>query len=1469
MPPLPPPQQLGQTAQGATPEDPIKRRQRFEAAEARLMAKEGLRTRVRELFDAPSTGSTAADSYASTARQETIKELLTSGDVEPVPNNVRFGFLGMGGAKAKATEAGGRGYLESTYGKENVRDLGEGNFAILQGLDKPILLLEDAHTDTFKGWATEFLKDIADVVPEIAEAAVGVGGAAGGAMLGAAAGSIVPGVGTAIGAGIGGVLGGLAGDTLAGAGRQLGSAMLPGEDFPSDPNATPAQQTADEALARANQLGERIPYGVLGEGAGALGAKVIGMLKAPIKTMLQAGLNETVVKRGVRMKGREAAAGTAEQFKEFGLGPPTPGQASRSQSLLAAENDLRVKPGSAGPMTAYDTEQVKGAGEQLGSRLDANLGKDIGIEGAGEGAVTRYHGDLRAEDVKIREGENEAYGEAERIAGTAPILPTSDYVGILDETIERGRVALHGGQAWQDAQWAKKERAQLFGHAEAPEGREVQKALPQRIQASIEGEAPRKPQDVKAAVRSRAAELPAESRQAYLTKLDGMTPEEFAQEWKFADTFLEHSQAAREAGDAARPAPTDLDAYRVGDEEAHDTLRPLGLSGEVREVPPSREEMLDELRDDPAFSDRYAESGDGEDLTDAQVLEEWRSAFEPEDEYGLRPDDLTDDEITQHYGAPADSKTQRSELVAAIRSQAKKGKLTKPQVEEIKRIGKMNKATVAKEHARVFPRKRLGEGEVVPAAELLTSKVAPGSDEHMRLAQYASKNGLETPMALPVSELQAWVKKHAKKSVTSAVVPSSASTSTQKFVPELTPPTHAELQKLLEGVKQRGLKVQELHRGVAIERDPESAQAFGAPFMVISPNKQTFTFKTLKEARARIDEFLDEGIPPPTKGWDLQTNETLYEGDPREAVPGARDASRAKAPTETPPLTIEDRREGAKVFLEEDPLRDLVAKMPKTDAELRKALKARPGRGLWDKKDVPAYDKITDNAPSEELRKEWLQDNLSELIGQEKGRLHQLVAKYRRGPEVDRQSAKIRELESYAVNRFKRTEELDVPRLPTRSENPKGLAVIRGTDEKAGDHLLRQTKDGWEARRVSDPKQVVFRAGSRSELVNGLERMGAVLEDMSTMPMLSIRDAQQRLSELGKMGRGVPRQLADQSQGMTNAHLARRLKKALDRDLDRVAGLEGARQGTGPTPPKRDTSGKFLPQDKPHAPWIPPEAAAALRRARSFSAEKRQALRDRRNVAMDKLLKKVLPRDLRLDPEQDLDAAVIQSSHKIVPTIMKLSNRERRQTMRALRRLSPEAGDAMDRAIIAHTLERAKPDVKSFLGSQEVAIDPARFVNAFNANKELYQDILGASKKGREAYRDLVKAKAIYQHLALTHRPIPGSSGSSKPLGFSELFGQAARLVGSPTRVIEIFASAKRAEHIAKWFSTPEGIHDFMQVGEALVQGKWTKHSVTAQRTLGRLAEMLWDDEGNVPAAMRKRATPVINEDTARKATLP
>jgi hypothetical protein len=413
--------------------------------------------------------------------------------------------------------------------------------------------------------------------------------------------------------------------------------------------------------------------------------------------------------------------------------------------------------------------------------------------------------------------------------------------------------------------------------------------------------------------------------------------------------------------------------------------------------------------------------------------------------------------------------------------------------------------------------------------------------------------------------------------------------------------------------------------------------------------------------------------------------------------------------------------------------------------------------------------------------------------------------------------------------------------------------VIRGTDERVGDHLLRQTKDGWEARPVSKPGQVVFRAATRDAVAQGVARLQGKLEDMSTTPMLSIKDLQHRLSEWGQMAYGGRQRLVDQLDDATNQRIARRLKTALEQDLDEVAGLRGATQ---PGEQGRAPGGQFQPRAT--LPWVPPEAAQALRDAREFSATARAGLRGRRVAVLERVLKRVLPRDLRLAPGQDLDEAVIQASHKIVPTLVGpgTSDRELARTLRALEGISPDVARELRRAGVDLLLGGAAPQ-RGALAEAGALYDPARLGPAIAKNRGRLRALLGDG-----SYRDLLEAGRIAERLALTERPAPGRAGG-QALGaatapasttYLGLALKAAKLLAAPTRVIDVLRTEGQSRRIAVWFSTPEGIRDFLAVARYELSPAQRRQRAAA-RALTRLAGSLVDR-----ARDERRAAPAPEE---------
>lgn len=237
-------------------------------------------------------------------RDALVSEIRSSAAPVPVATRV--------GAKSKATLAGAKGFLEH-YFPGQVEYLGSGDFAIFDESGQPVMTLEgrglvDQITDSgpldVLGMLREAYLDVVDVAPEALEGAIGAAGAVGGATLGAGGGTVAaPGVGTIAG----GLGGGAAGAMLGRSARQLGSELLPGEDFPQDAQGTAVQQTVGEANDRAGDILFAGASDVLAAGAG----EVLTPVARPVAAKGKETLAELFAHapRAVKAAGKAAVVG--------------------------------------------------------------------------------------------------------------------------------------------------------------------------------------------------------------------------------------------------------------------------------------------------------------------------------------------------------------------------------------------------------------------------------------------------------------------------------------------------------------------------------------------------------------------------------------------------------------------------------------------------------------------------------------------------------------------------------------------------------------------------------------------------------------------------------------------------------------------------------------------------------------------------------------------------------------------------------------------------------------------------------------------------------------------------------------------------------------------------------------------------------------------------------------------------------
>lgn len=325
-------------------------------------------------------------------------------DFEPVDLQTRFT------AKMKTTTDGARKLLEQRYGRENVEDVGGGNFAIRRTGAKP-LLLEGAGN-----MFAEFGKDILDILPEAAEGvAAGIGGA-----LGAAAGAAVGGVGAIPG----GMAGAAAGATLARSLRQLGADQSGGEDEPGrlDFEGSGARRGLDAGV-------QGVIAG-LGEGT----AQAVAPAVQAAATKVGQGVLNTVsgVRRlGAGARGTEAAAdalagGTSARprLDQITQGPD---DIARGKEM-ARLDPKRFREAELAQSTALSDDTGKAV---------ARLGDDLGPEESAGRALSSYDKGERALVEARQAASDTAFTEARRLAGDRKVIAPEKTKAVVAELLDQ------------------------------------------------------------------------------------------------------------------------------------------------------------------------------------------------------------------------------------------------------------------------------------------------------------------------------------------------------------------------------------------------------------------------------------------------------------------------------------------------------------------------------------------------------------------------------------------------------------------------------------------------------------------------------------------------------------------------------------------------------------------------------------------------------------------------------------------------------------------------------------------------------------------------------------------------------------------------------------------------------------------------------------------------------------------------
>ena len=327
-----------------------------------------------------------------------------------------IGGLARLGAKTKIKPEGVRTYLEEKFGRPNVWPVGEdpGNFFVKTGgkwrwLDNP---------------GAELL-DVVDVLPEVAEAAVGTAGAAAGAAIGSRAGHPTAGA----------VAGGAIGDVLASVGRQAVSGALPGEDFPGE---TPLAEAATRAkLVAGNVAGGIAPEVVRGALRMINPSRIVGKR---VGAELVAETPEDFLSGGGR-RAREIAqernALAAKHGVELSLG-----EATGSATIKRLEGLLSDKPLIADTMNMFRVKRVNQLAKATNNVIEAASKGNVGGYAAAKQVANTYKGLLDEMYAERGAVGGELYGRAAELGEGMPIVQTKNVIAIVRDIIGDANVPL-------------------------------------------------------------------------------------------------------------------------------------------------------------------------------------------------------------------------------------------------------------------------------------------------------------------------------------------------------------------------------------------------------------------------------------------------------------------------------------------------------------------------------------------------------------------------------------------------------------------------------------------------------------------------------------------------------------------------------------------------------------------------------------------------------------------------------------------------------------------------------------------------------------------------------------------------------------------------------------------------------------------------------------------------------------------
>lgn len=345
--------------------------------------------------------------------------------------------------KTKLTPHGEFTNLEAAFGKGNVIQIEDGNYAILQPGKPPKVLEKDFMSrDGFWESLKEVGADIVDVLPEAGEAILGAAGSALIKPIASVATSplaMIPAVGPALAMGASHLLSDFAGDTVANVGRQYVSHQLPGEDFPesnqqegientqtvAEAGVLPSLGSGDKGEFDPN-LGQAAIAGLAGAGGGAVARGLGAVLKGPANYARRL-LSRDVTQEALEQGHRAAAEGIETSAGQLG---------GRGAQLAEAEA-RKVAPGA---FQLRDARQAVQMSEYARRTLDT-IGPQTAPETVGKKVGAAYSAELTQRLAAVEKAATENFGKARAMLGDQKVALMTNTTQVIDDILTTNKGA--------------------------------------------------------------------------------------------------------------------------------------------------------------------------------------------------------------------------------------------------------------------------------------------------------------------------------------------------------------------------------------------------------------------------------------------------------------------------------------------------------------------------------------------------------------------------------------------------------------------------------------------------------------------------------------------------------------------------------------------------------------------------------------------------------------------------------------------------------------------------------------------------------------------------------------------------------------------------------------------------------------------------------------------------------------------